>query len=249
MNDYRLQLMTGADVPVPELSLIIHAPTLKEIAMMGERQFFQAVQYLCLKKEALVQDKTLLSSLTNFQVLMKVLQQSEDKEKKVAVITLLRFMFPRYNVIMTKNSIILTLADGESVTPLLIDDSNFEAFQKVIGQIFCVNNIFQGDNIIYNPANAEAERIANKLMKARAKVAQQKEDKGESILTRYISILTIAQVISLRECYDINLFQLFDLVERYNKYLEWDIDLRVRLAGGTSNEQVGSWMEDLYTKN
>lgn len=249
MNDYRLQLMVGADVPVPELSLIIHAPTLKEIAMMGERQFFQAVQYLCLKKEALVQDKTILSSLTNFQVLMKVLQQSEDKEKKAAVITLLRFMFPRYNVIMTKNSIILTLADGEQVTPLLIDDSNFDVFQKVIGQIFCVNNIFQGDNVIYNPANAEAERIANKLMKARAKVAQQKEDKGESILTRYISILTIAQVISLKECYDINLFQLFDLIERYNKYLEWDIDLRVRLAGGTSNEQAESWMEDLYTKN
>ena len=96
MADYRLALMAGIDIPIPELQLTVHVPTIKDIAYMGEQQFFMAVQYICLEKESLVQDETLLASLTNFQVLMKVLEQSQDKEKKIALITLLKLLFPEY---------------------------------------------------------------------------------------------------------------------------------------------------------
>ena len=109
MADYRLALMAGIDIPIPELQLTVHVPTIKDIAYMGEQQFFMAVQYICLEKESLVQDETLLASLTNFQVLMKVLEQSQDKEKKIALITLLKLLFPEYTAMITKNSIILTI--------------------------------------------------------------------------------------------------------------------------------------------
>lgn len=245
MADYRLALMAGIDIPIPELQLTVHVPTIKDIAYMGEQQFFMAVQYICLEKESLVQDETLLASLTNFQVLMKVLEQSQDKEKKIALITLLKLLFPEYTAMITKNSIILTIV-GETAKTVMIDDNNFTVFQSVIRQVLCVNSLFQGENVIYNPANDRAKEIADKIMRNRRKVAEQKGASNESVLTRYISILTVAKVISLSECGALNMFQLFDLMERYTGYVEWDTDLKVRLAGGKPDKQVESWMKELH---
>lgn len=245
MLDYKLALMAGVDIPIPELQLVVHIPTIKDIAYMGEQQFFMAIQYICLNKESLVQDETLLASLTNFQVLMKVLEQSEDKDKKIAIITLLKLLFPDYTAMITKNSIILT-AGGDTPKTILIDDSNFTIFQDVLREVLCVNNLFQGDNVIYNPANDKAKEIADKIMRNRLKVAQQKETSSKSVLTRYISILTVARVTSLSECSTLNMFQLFDLMERYTSFVEWDTDLKVKLAGGKPDKQVESWMRELH---
>lgn len=232
------------------MQLVVHAPTLKDIAYMGEQRYFMAVQYLCLDKELLIQDENLLSSLSNFQVLMKVLEQSKDKEKKSSIIMLLKLLFPDYSAVITKNSIILT-RKGEP-SPTLIDNENFDTFQAVLKEVLCVNSIFQGENIIYNPGNEAARKIAEKLMKGRRKVAAQKakENRGESVLTRYISILTVGtQAYTLEDCGKLNMFQLFDQIERYTAFVEWDTDLRVRLAGGTPEKQVESWMRDLHPKN
>lgn len=241
--------MTGIEIPIPELQATLHIPTIKEIAYMGETNFFMAVQYLCLDKEVLIQDETLLLSLSNFQVLMKVLEQSQDgKEKKSAIITLFKLLFPDYIAMITKNSIILNNIDTKQT--VLIDNNNFEWFQSILKEILCVNSIFQGDNIIYNPANEAAKKIADKLMRGRKKVAEikNKENNGTSVLTRYISILTVGiQSMSLDKCSQLNLFQLFDLMERYTSFVEWDTDLQVRLVGGKPDKPVESWMKDLYS--
>lgn len=240
--------MVGADIPIPDLQITLHVPTIKDIAYMGEARFFMAVQYLCLDKEMLVQDETLLSSLSNFQVLMKVLEQSQDKDKKSAIIMLLKILFPDYVAMISKNSIILTVVGKE---PVLIDDNNFGIFQDVLKEVLCVHSIFQGNNIVYNPGNEAARKIAEKLMRGRRKVAEIKsKGNNESVLTRYVSILTIGtNSMSLNDCINLNMFQLFDLMERYNAFVEWDIDLRVRLAGGKPDKQVESWMKDIHSKH
>ena len=237
--------MAGTDIPLPQLSLVFHAPTIKEIALMGETKFFEALHYLCLEKEMIIQDEFLLSSLNNFQVLMKVLGQPENKEKKGSVITLLGIMFPDYQTIITNNSIILTRAENTA----LIDEKNFEEFQKVLRKALCVDSVFQRDNIVYKPGNDKAREIAAKLMRGRQKVAEIKsrEASNESVFARYISILVIGtNTLTVEDCINLNVFQLFDLMERYNAYLEWDIDLRVRLAGGKPDKEVESWMRNLH---
>lgn len=247
MKDIELALMAGVDIPIPELALVAHPPTVKEIALMGESAFFQAMTYLCIDKEVLTQDETVLQTLSNFQVLMRVLEQSKDKSKKAALSTLLMLLFPDYKVAIMPQSIILTGADKSTV---LIDENNFDAFQSVIKKILCVSNIFQGKNIIYNPEGDRAKQIANKIAKGRQKVAAQKAYKegDSSILTRYISILSIGPHVPIAESREFNLFQLFDQIERYNAYIEWDVDLRVRLAGGKPDKQVETWMRNLYNK-
>ena len=68
--------MAGIDIPISELQITVHVPTIRDIAFMGEQQFFQTAQYLGLEKESLVEGENLLESLSNFQVLMKVLEQT-----------------------------------------------------------------------------------------------------------------------------------------------------------------------------
>lgn len=237
--------MVGIDIPIPELALVVHSPTIKDIAFMGETDFFMAMQYLCIDKEALTQDETVLTNLNNFQVLMKVLEQSEDKNKKKAVTTLLMLLFPTYSIVMMPRSIILT-KDEQTV---MIDENNFDLFQGVIKQVLCVSSVFQGKNIVYNPAGKKAKAIADKLQRSRQKIAAQKaaQEGDSSILTRYLSILRIGPNIPLSESIEYNLFQLFDQIARYNAYVEWDTDLQVRLAGGTPDKQVETWMRNLYS--
>lgn len=243
--DFRLPLMAGIEIPVPELQLIFHVPTIEDIAHMGEKQYFTAVQYLCLEKEQLEQDEILLSSMTNFQVLMKILEQTKDKSKKSMIVTLLKLLLPSFSATITKNSIILVSNEDDTIK--LIDESNFDTFQNVLKQILCVNSLFQGENVIYNPGNDRAKEIANKLMQGRRKVAQQKGGDGnQSVLVRYISILTVAQIISIKDCIKCNMFQLFDLMDRYIKKAEWDIDREIRFSGGKTEKQVESWMKDIH---
>jgi hypothetical protein len=38
--------------------------------------------------------------------------------------------------------------------------------------------------------------------------------------------------MSLEDCTNLTMYQLYDLVERYSLYVSWDMDIRCRLAGG-----------------
>jgi hypothetical protein len=38
-------------------------------------------------------------------------------------------------------------------------------------------------------------------------------------------------------------------MERYNAFIEWDVDLRIHLAGGKPDKPVESWMRDIHPKN
>jgi hypothetical protein len=58
--DIRLALMCGSDIPVPEIQMAVHQPKIKEIALIGEADFFVAIQCLNVNKDLLRQDKTLL---------------------------------------------------------------------------------------------------------------------------------------------------------------------------------------------
>nr|DAZ72865.1 MAG TPA: hypothetical protein [Caudoviricetes sp.] len=42
------------------------------------------------------------------------------------------------------------------------------------------------------------------------------------------------------------MYQLYDLVERYTLYLNWDLDIRQRLAGGTPDKPAENWMKNIH---
>ena len=107
MFDYRLGLMTGIDLPIPELQLVIHQPTIKEISMIGEQDFFVGIQLLCIDKKVYVEDEKLLSTTSNFQIFMTMMNEKQVTDKKDCVLQVLTLLFPfslKYQALEKKNA-------------------------------------------------------------------------------------------------------------------------------------------------
>ena len=240
--DIRLALMCGTDIPVPELQTTIHQPTIKEISYIGEQEFFIGLQTLSINKNMLAQGNSVLESTTNFQIFMTIMKEQETKDKKDAVINLFQLIFPGSQVIFTPMSILLN-KEGQQT---LVDENNFDTLQEMIKQIFCVNS-GPMDQATFNPADEKARQIAEKLMRGRQRVAEQKGETNSSAFGRYLSILTIGlNAMPLSEAMNLTMYQMYDLVERYTLYLNWDLDIRTRLAGGKPDSKPDDWMKNIH---
>lgn len=237
MNRIDLGLMTGVDLPIPECKIVIHQPTIKEISMVGEREYLQGIQVLCIQKR--LDDKD-LSNITNFQLFMTILSQEETKDNKEYVVQALNLLFPQYTVSFTPRSLLFNLNEET----IIIDEDNFEQLQAVIRQICCLSGKSEDT---FNPANDAAAEIAKKLMRGRERVAALKAAENDSsILGLYVSILTVGLHIPLDQIVNWTMYQLYDILERYSLFTSWDIDIRSRLAGGKSDSEPDNWMKVIH---
>lgn len=241
--DIRLALMCGTDYPVPECQLILHQPRIKEIALIGESDFFSGIQCLCLNKSMFVKDESDLSNVNNFQIFMTIMSEKEAADKKAAVQQVCTLLFPKNKVLFTPRSMMIM---GGEEGNIQIDENNFEYLQTAISNICCMKT-GPMDQQSFNPANAKAREIAEKLMRGRQRVAAQKGENNTSIFSQYLSILTIGVgSMSLEEITNLTMYQLYDLVERYMLYVNWDMDVRCRLAGGKPEGQPDNWMKNIH---
>lgn len=241
--DYRLSLICGTDMLIPECNLVAHQPRIKEISFIGESDFFIGAQTLCLHKTMFIEDKTILDSINNFQIFMTIMLQDETKDKKANILNVLNLLFPSYKVNVTPNSLLFI---KEGVPPITVDGNNFEAFQEVLRLIFCMHN-GPMDQQAFNPANDKAREIAQKLMRGRQRVAAQNGNSNVSVFSQYMSILTIGLgSMSLQDLTNLTMFQLYDLMERYTLYTAWDLDVRQRLAGGKPEGTPDNWMKNIH---
>ena len=239
--DIRLALMCGIDIPIPECQLIIHQPRIKEIAYIGEKDFFIGVQAFCIDKKMFSQGKALLENTNNFQIFMTIMSEKETADKKLAVQQIATLFFPGYKINFTPRSIIFSGENGI----VTIDETNFEMLQSVIAEICCLrsNSSNQG---IFNPANDKAAEIARKLMRGRQIAAEQKGEANTSIFSQYLSSITVGLHGSLQNAMELTIFQLYDLIERYMLYINWDMDIRSRLAGGKPDTRPDNWMKNIH---
>ena len=240
--DKRLALMCGTDTPVPECQIFMHQPTIKDIALVGESDFFSGIQCLCLNKSMFVKDESDLSNVNNFQIFMTIMSEKEAADKKFSVQQVCTLLFPKYKVSFTPRSIMIV--GGEA--PIMIDENNFEFLQAAITDICCLKT-GPMDQQAFNPADAKAREIAEKLMRGRSRVAAQKGETNISIFSQYLSIITVGlNSMSLQNAMDLTMFQLYDLVERYMLYINWDMDIRSRLAGAKPENQPDNWMKSIH---
>lgn len=244
-----LMLMTGVDIPFPEIQAAVHQPTILEISYIGELNYFAGLQLLCIDRNTLVlsspEDNSRLGSMSNFQIFMTMMteQQPGMEDKKAQVIQVFELLFPGYRVQFTPRCLFFNNGQGSSFT---LDDVTFEKFQEILKPQV---SIFKGADGGYNPVGRKAQEIANKLMKGKQKIA---ELKGETrnqggILSRYVSILTIGlNTMSFQDCLNLTVYQMFDLVERYGLYVSWDLDIKSRLAGGKPEDKPDDWMKNIH---
>lgn len=241
--DSRLALMTGAPIPIPECQITVHQPTMEEISYMGEEDFFIGVQTLTLHKSMFVKEggKDVLDNISNFQIFMMVMSEKETADKKHCTMQLLSILFPGYQALLTPQSLLLT-KDNESV---IIDENNFDNLQEVLRLVFCAN---QGamDQQAFNPANEQAREIAEKLMRGRQRVAAQNGASNVSIFSQYMSTLAVGLHLDVLSLKRVTMFQIYDLMERFILHMNWDLDIKTRLAGGKPDSQPDNWMKNIH---
>ena len=155
-----LALMTGVDIPIIEYQTTIHQPTIKEISMIGEDEFFTGIQILTIDANKIVSENI---QINNFQLLTEIL--SEDKNKKNTLINVLTLLFPKYTFLFTPSSIIFRTDNNEKT--LIIDEDNFVHLQDILKQMFCLSSKTVND---FNPEGEKAKEIAQKLQRARQRV-------------------------------------------------------------------------------
>lgn len=240
--DNRLALMTGIDFPLEDCPLIIHQPSIKEISYIGEIDFFMGVQLLSVNKSMYETSETDLSEMTNFDIFIQLMNSPELKDQKSKVQQALSMLFPSYQIMMTPRAIVFN-QEGNS---FMLDEGNFESFQQQLGQMLCLQ---QSGQQAFNPGGNKAREIAQKLQRARERVAAQKAREGGSgsMFSQYLSIITIGiSSMSLKDSLDLTLYQLYDLVERYSLYINWDLDIRSRLAGAKGEKPIENWMKSIH---
>lgn len=243
--DYRVALISGIDIPIPECGITLHQPTITDIGYIGESDFFVGLQTLCVYKDMFVNVEGFQLIKSNFQVFMMLMNDDDTKDKKRTVLTLLQLIFPDYKIVVTPKSLIFISSTGEN---MLVDENNFEALQHVVRLVFALK---EGpmETTNFNPANDKAQKIAQKLMRGRERVAQQKGNDVASVLAQYTSILSIGLQISIKQLVELTVYQLYDMMERYGLYLNWDLDIKQRLAGGKPDDTPDNWMKNIHLIN
>lgn len=241
--DVRLALMAGKDIPIPELEMTIHQPRVEEIALIGEEDFFSGAHSFCINKKLAIDNKELLQKVTNFDIFMMIMKEKETADKKFAVSQLSTLLFQNYKMSFTPKTLLFS-GNGEIKS---VDKNTFDILQEAVSLVCCLRQGPQ-DQQTFNPIDEKGAEIARKLMRARQIVAEKKQQNGESgsILTNYLSVLTVGLHYPLDKLLNLTLFQLYDLVERYSLYIDWDLQIRSKLAGGKGDSKIENWMKNIH---
>lgn len=165
-----LLLFSGNDIPFTSSGVTIHHPTIKEIAYLGEDTFFTGYQMLIISKNILSQeDKVNLETLTNFDILIAILEERNAvmQKNRNCIQMVLMLLFPEYEITFTKKAIILKKENEESS----LNSNNFEEFQDILKQMFSFGDT-NGVPQDFNPDGPMAARIAEKLKKRHQVLAE-----------------------------------------------------------------------------
>ena len=239
-----LLLLSGNDIPFIEAGVTIHQPTLKEIAYIGEDNFYSGCGILNFSKDNLKEeDRISLNNKTNFEILMSMIMDNrhpELRKNKIYVEMLLGLIFPSYLIKIYPHAIYLQ-NEGEINS---INSENFEKFKEILTTIFCLKG--RGESQDYNPGGELAKKIADKLRQRHQKLAEFQSEQKMAILSRYVSILAVGEQKNINDLMNYTVYQLFDEFDRFELKEQFDLYIRAQLAGARDLKEVDNWKKDIH---
>lgn len=143
----------------------------------------------------------------------------------------LALLFPDYSIQIQDNCILLE-KEGQQYQ---INSDNFETFKIIISMMF---QLKQDDKSAFNPSGELASRIAAKLQKRHQKLAEDKPDKKIDILSRYVSILSVAQHKDINILLKYTVYQLYDEFKRNELRSGYDMYVKAKMAGAKDLKEV-----------
>ena len=162
-----LALNTGIDYLFLEGNTIIHQPTIKEIAFIGEQSFWLGCNILNLKKDKILsqQDKNTSKQLDDFEILMSIINSPNIQIQKESdsVKMVLSLLFPTSELIFLEDRILLK---GDNTESGYLDANNYDQFKQILIKMFCLDSNKNGQEE-FNPKGDMARNIANKILEGR----------------------------------------------------------------------------------
>lgn len=240
-----LQLLSGNDIPFPAAQITIHQPTIKEIGLIGEEEFFTGQQILNFSKDILAEeDKVNLEDKTNFDILIAILREQNAvmQYNRNCAKQVLALIFPEYEIFLEQDKIKLVKESQE----YKIDNSNYEEFKSIISSMFEIKSD-DGSQSSFNPSGALAKRIADKLKQRRQKLQENQPKQKIDILSRYVSILSVGEQKDMNSLLKYTVYQLFDEFKRYELKTGYDIYVQAKMAGAKDLKEVEDWMKDIHS--
>ena len=101
MDNNDLLFLSGNDIPFYSAQLVIHQPTIKEIAFISEEAFFMGCELINFSKNSLPEkDKLNLEDKSNFDILIAILRERNAvmQRNKDCVEMVLALLFPDYTI-------------------------------------------------------------------------------------------------------------------------------------------------------
>lgn len=251
-------LITGSDIPFPEIGITIHQPTIEEIGVIGEKNFFIGVNFLNFKRNSL--DDNILEQLkdfSDFEIMISIINNKEVTSRlyKNCVELVLTIMFPEYHVEILPDSICFIeneSLDSENPITYFLNKENYDKFKKIVYEIYALSEI-TGHEQDYDPANPLAKQIVNKIKRGRERLkelkSQEKDGQDSSIFSKYLSILAVGEQKDINILKKYTVYQLFDEFQRFVLKENFDMNIRARMAGATDLDEAEDWMKDLHTSS
>lgn len=238
----KLLLQTGGEIPFLSAGVTIHNPSLKEIGFIGDKDFLIGCHFLCFNRENLSdEDKVNLEDKSDFEIFMSVMSSRQKAIHKTDAIMVLALLFPQYEIKLTKDKILLHKDSFSSS----INEQNYKDFKSILNQMFCLE-IAEAEQE-YNPADALAARIAEKIKKGKMKRNKKDIDEEDfSVYEHFISILSVGLQKSKTELSNYTVYQIRDEFQRFIKKENYDTYIKAKLAGAQDLEEVENWMDKIH---
>lgn len=243
-----LLLLSKNDIPFLDAQVNIHQPTISEISFISEESFHIGCQLLTFSKNMLSkQDKSNLENTSDFDIFMSIMNGKEAVQQKECALKVLMLLFPTYQIDIVVDKIIISNKELKFTTE--INAGNFLQFQEIVKTMFDMeDSMGDGNQQDYNPADAFAAKIAEKLKKRKNQLAEQNQMnfKKISIFSRYISILSVGERKDMNELMKYSVYQLKDEIKRYRLKDQFDMYVKAKMAGAQDLEEVDDWMKDIH---
>ena len=213
LND--LILLSGNDIPIEEVHLLLHPPTIKEISYIGEEAFFGGCEFLKFNKNKLnTEDRNRLENISNFEILMSIMREKNPSVQisKTYATMVLALLFPTYEIQIDEMNMIIKFKQDDN--EFYLNKDNYDYFVKVLNEVLCLGG--GANDSDYNPSGNLASQIADKLRDRHNKLAERnKSNQKVAILSRYISILAVGENKDMNSLLNYTIYQLFDEFKRF----------------------------------
>ena len=150
-------------------------------------------------------------------------------------------------------SIMLSKKNQTGLETHLIDKDNFESLKNIVSKMFCMQYIHSGGSSQkYNPGGPQAMALVKKFEQRAKKLAKIKKQPGEeemSLFYSYLSVLSVGLKKDKNLLLEYTVYQLIDEFRRYSAKDNYDLYIKLKIAGAKDLDEVKNWKGSLNKEN